>query len=80
MYITETGGLAFLRVGLGQVESDARPDQLIAFARCRDEALPIEDRDLPPAALDQTGVFQLPGGIRDGWPLDPQHFARAGSA
>jgi len=28
---------------------------------------------LPPAAFDQTGVFELPGGIRDGWPLDSQH-------
>jgi hypothetical protein len=29
---------------------------------------------LPSAARDQTGAFQFPGGIRDGWPLDAQHF------
>jgi hypothetical protein len=29
---------------------------------------------LPPAARNQTGTFQLPGSIRDGWPLDTQHF------
>jgi hypothetical protein len=29
---------------------------------------------LPPAAFNQTGTFKLPGGIRDGWPLDTQHF------
>jgi hypothetical protein len=26
------------------------------------------------AARNQTGTFQLPGSIRDGWPLDTQHF------
>jgi hypothetical protein len=29
---------------------------------------------LPPAARNQTGAFQLPCSIRDGWPLDTQHF------
>lgn len=48
--------------------------QLITFTRCLHEALPIEYRDLPSAARNQTGTFQLPGGIRDGWPLDTQHF------
>jgi hypothetical protein len=56
------------------VKSDARPDQLIAFARYLREALPVKYRDLPSAALDQAGPFQLPGGIRDGRPLDTQHF------
>src|ERR1019366_6835966 len=28
----------------------------------------------PAAARNQTGTFQLPGSIRDGWPLDTQHF------
>jgi hypothetical protein len=37
--------------------------------------LPIKYRDLPSAARDQTGTFQLPGSIRDGWPLDTQHFS-----
>ena len=35
---------------------------------------PVNYRDLPSAAFDQTGTFKLPGGIRDGWPLDAQHF------
>jgi hypothetical protein len=58
------------------VRSDARPDQLITFARFRDETLPIKYRDLLSAAHDQTGTFQLPGNIRDGWPLDTQHFGK----
>jgi hypothetical protein len=58
------------------VRSDARPDQLITFARFRDETLPIKYRDLLSAAHDQTGTFQLPGSIRDGWPLDTQHCRR----
>jgi hypothetical protein len=56
------------------VKSEARPDQLITFTRCLREALPIKYRDLPSAARNQTGTFELPGGIRDGWPLDTQHF------
>ena len=60
-----------LRVCSGQVNGDARPDQLITFARCVLESFPIEYRDFPPAARDQTGILQFPGGIRDGWPLDP---------
>jgi len=75
MYITEFARRAdFLRVSFGKVKSEARPDQLIAFTRCPYEALPIKYRDLPCAARNQTGPFQLPGRIRDGWPLDPQHF------
>src|SRR5215469_15138737 len=73
MYITEPARF-FLRVRFGKVKSDARPDQLIAFTRCRDEPLPIEYRDLLSAAPNQTGAFQLPGSIRDARPLDPQHF------
>jgi hypothetical protein len=61
-------------VRFGKVKSQARPDQLITFARCLGEALPIKYRDLPSAVFDQTGTFKLPDGIRDGWPLDPQHF------
>ena len=38
--------------------------------------MPIQYRDLPSAARDQTGTFQLPGGIRDSWPLDTQHFGQ----
>jgi hypothetical protein len=61
-------------VCFGQVRSDMRPDHAIAFARCRDEALPIKYYDFPSAARNQSGALQLPGGIRDGWPLDAQHF------
>jgi hypothetical protein len=56
------------------VKSDTRPDQLIAFTRCRHEAPPIKYGDLPSAALNQTRMFHLPDGIGDGWPLDTQHF------
>jgi hypothetical protein len=68
MYITDSVGC------FGKVKSDARPDQLVTFTRCLQEALPIKHRDLPPAARNQTGTFQLPGSIGDGWPLDTQHF------
>ena len=36
-----------------KVMSNARPDQLITFTRSRHEALPIDDRDLLTAALNQ---------------------------
>src|SRR5271166_3195789 len=58
------------------MKSDARPDQLIAFTRCRHEARPIKYRDLPSAAHNQTSIFHLPGSIGDGWPLDTQHFGK----
>src|ERR1700689_3453632 len=75
MYITEPARAgSLLRVCLGKVKSEACPDQLITFTGCRHEALPIKHRDLPPAARNQTGAFQLTESIRDGWPLDPQHF------
>ena len=75
MYITDPAREArFLRVCFGKVKSEACPDQLIAFTRCRHEALPIKYRDLSSAARNQTGAFQLMGSVRDGWPLDPQHF------
>src|SRR5271170_3824890 len=63
-------------VCFGKVKSQACPDQLITFTRCLGEALPIKDRDLPSAALDQTGTFELPGSVRDCWPLDTQHFGK----
>src|SRR3984893_18361665 len=69
MYITDSVGMFW------EVKSDVRPDHLITFTRCPPEPLPIKYRDLPPAARNQTGTFQLPGSIRDGWPLDAQHFA-----
>jgi len=56
----------------------ARPDQLVTFTRGFREALPIKYRDLPSTAGNQTGAFQLPGSIRDAWPLDTQHFGEQG--
>jgi hypothetical protein len=56
------------------MKGEARANQLITLARCLGEASPIKDCDLPPAVFDQTGAFKLPDGIRDGWPLDTQHF------
>ena len=75
MYITELAGVTVSLVGFGKVKSEARPDQLITFARCLREARPIKNRDLPPAAFNQTGTFQFSHGIGDGWPLHTQHFA-----
>ena len=75
MYITDTVGATISRVCFGKVKSEARPDQLITLARCLREALPIKYRDLPSAAFNQTSTFQLLGGIRNGWPLDTQHFS-----
>lgn len=57
-----------------EVRSDPRSDQLIAFARFPQETLPIKYRDLPSAARNQAGTFQVPSSIRDGWPLDAQHL------
>jgi hypothetical protein len=75
MYITDmVGKLAISRVCFGKVKSEARPDQLITFTRCLREALPIKYRDLPSAAFNQTGTLEFPSSIRDGWPLDTQHF------
>src|ERR1700683_3337098 len=74
MYITKSGGARFSGVSFGKMKCDARADQLVTFARRFLEALSIKYRDLPLAARDQTGAFQLPGGIRDAWPLDAQHF------
>src|ERR1700675_4155509 len=74
MYITDLVAASALRVCFGKVKSDGRPHQMIIFPKFPQEALPIKYRDLPSAARNQTGTFQLPGSIRDGWPLDTQHF------
>jgi hypothetical protein len=63
-------------VCFGKEKSKARPDQLVTFARCLREPLSIKYRDLPSAAFDQTNTFELSGGIRDGRPLDTQHFGK----
>src|SRR5438045_9388090 len=74
MYITDLPESSIFRICLGKVRSDARPDQLITFTRRLREALPIKEGDLLSAARNQPGAFQLPGGVRDGRPLDTQHF------
>jgi hypothetical protein len=61
-------------VCLGKVKSEARPNQLIAFARCLGETLPIKDRDLLARLRNQPDALKLPDGIGDGRPLDTQHF------
>jgi hypothetical protein len=58
------------------VKSEAHADQLIAFTRCAREALPIKDRDLPPAARNQAATFQLAGSNRNSWPLDTEHLGK----
>ena len=69
MYITDRAA-TFLYVCFGKVKRDARPDQLITFTRRLHDGLPIEYRELPSAALNQTRIFELSGSICDGWPLD----------
>jgi hypothetical protein len=63
-----------LCVRLGEVNSDPRSDQLITFTGFFDEALAIKYRDLPVATRKQPCAFQLAGGVRDGRPLNSQHF------
>jgi hypothetical protein len=58
------------------VKSQARPDQLITFARRIRETLTIKDRNLSAAGLDQTRTFQLADSIRDARPMNTQHFAK----
>ena len=72
MYITEPAQI--LGVCFRKVKCDASPNQLITFTRRLREAPPIKYCDLPSAAFDQTGTFQLPGTIRNGRPLNAQHF------
>src|ERR1700730_2803537 len=67
-------GLTLLSVCFGKVKSGALADQLITFTRCLRETLPIQNRELPSTIHIQTGTLQLPDSIRDGRPLDPQHF------
>ena len=42
--------------------SEAGADQLVTLTRCPYEALPIDYRDLPSTALDQTVTFKFAGG------------------
>ena len=73
MYITEPASPDFSGMFWeGEMRRESGPTDNIR--KRPPEALPIEYRDLPSAALDQTGTFQLPGSIGDGWPLDTQHF------
>jgi len=63
-----------LFVCFGKVKSEACPNQLITFTGFLYETLPINYRDLPSTVFRRTCTFQLPDGMRDGWPLDTQHF------
>ena len=74
VYYRTIRALTLSLVCFWQVKSQPRPNQLVAFAGCLREALPIKDRDLPSAAFNQIGTFQLLGGIADAWPLHAQHF------
>jgi hypothetical protein len=76
MYVTELGRSSIFWVCLGKVKREPRPDQLITFARCFSQALPIEYRDLSAAGRNKTGPFQLASSIRYGRPLDTQHFGK----
>src|SRR5712671_6850253 len=70
MYITKATTLPrSLGICLGKMKSDALTNQLVTFARGLRQALPVNDRDLPAATLNQSRVFQLSGRIRDGGPL-----------
>lgn len=70
MYITVLGTLTISFVCFREVKSETLPNQLVTFTRCLRETPPIKYRDLPAAAFNQTGTFELPGSICDGWPLD----------
>src|SRR5712671_8179578 len=77
MYITKaapppTG----LGICFGKMKSDALTNQLVTFARGLRQALPVDDRDLPAATLNQSLAFQLSGRIRDGGPLGAQHLGK----
>ena len=77
MYITKaapppTG----LGICFGKMKSDALTNQPVTFARGLRQALPVDDRDLPAATLDQSRALQLPGCIRDGGPLGTQHLGK----
>ena len=73
MYITDPRD-SLLRVCLGEVKSEMRPDQLVAFARCGRETLSIKYRELPSPSGNQARPFQLSGSIRNGWSMNTQHF------
>ncbi len=76
MYITKATTLPrSLGICLGKMKSDALTNQLVTFARGLRQALPVNDRDLPAATLNQSRVFQLSGRIRDGGPLGAQHLS-----
>ena len=55
--------------------SDAGADELVTLAGRRHEALSLDERDPFSTALNQTGLLQFPRGIRDGWPLNTEHFS-----
>src|SRR5581483_3614319 len=72
IYFTETSD--FCRIGLWQVKRRALPHHLIALAGGSHQCLAVTDRNLAPAAFDHAGLFEVARYVRDGWPLDTQHF------
>jgi len=52
-------------ISLGKTLREALADKTVALAGRLREARAIEDRDLPPTALDRIGTLQQPDGIRD---------------
>src|SRR6202047_635630 len=74
MCITDRARKSFFRCMFWEGERGGAPTHLVASTSRFREALPIENRDLPSAAFNQTSTFQLLGGVRDGWSLNTQHF------
>ena len=60
----------------GSMINGQRMRTLVTFTGRPQEALSIEYLDLPTAALNQSRTFQFLGYIRDGWPLNTQHFGK----
>jgi hypothetical protein len=58
------------------MRTDPLPDQTITLTRRCLQAFPIEYCDLSSTALNQTGSFKLMDSVRDGRPLDAQHFGK----
>ena len=55
---------------------DARAYEVVTLTSSSHEALPVNDRHLLTAAPDQPPTLQLCGGVRDRWPLDPEHVRK----
>src|SRR5687768_14244946 len=63
----------FLFICFRQVRSGTRPNQLITFTRRLDEALAINQSDLPTAPLYQAALLQFPCSNSNRWSLNAEH-------